>query len=126
MAHHLRSAPSYELKLTLGTCCLSFGIGLSKNLSGATPVSLDGMTAFPRRPQKVLQELLRQADRAGKQQLIRYFQELRSGALKALLTHSIKTLTSNGLAKTLTAPAFNMRVRSVSVQAAVTKITGIR
>jgi hypothetical protein len=52
MAHHPRSAPSYELKLTLGTCCLSFGIGLSKNFSGATPVSLDGMTAFPRRPQK--------------------------------------------------------------------------
>jgi hypothetical protein len=34
MARHLRSAPSYELKLTLGTCCLSFGIGLSKKLLG--------------------------------------------------------------------------------------------
>jgi len=49
---HSTHVAHHELKLTLGTCCLSFGIGLSKNFSGATPVSLDGMTAFPRRPQK--------------------------------------------------------------------------
>jgi hypothetical protein len=34
MALPPRSAPYYKLKLTLGTCCLSLGIGLSKNLSG--------------------------------------------------------------------------------------------
>jgi hypothetical protein len=49
----LPSAPYYKLKLTLGTCCLSLGIGLSQKLVWRdAAVSLDGMTALPRLPQK--------------------------------------------------------------------------
>jgi hypothetical protein len=48
MPRDIRSAPPYKLKLTLGTCCLSLGIGLSKNLSGASgAVSLDGNHCSP-------------------------------------------------------------------------------